>query len=177
MTSNSFPSTAFTIVQGVTGPPTTGIDSAGNQATADALNYQCPPTAAELAADPSDACVIAVGTAYASGTPTNTDQLPVPISFNQNKLSSGTTSNNAATAAAQAAAAAAAAKAKAHAATKAASSSLAFTGSGPGLWWLGSLGVLLMLLGAGALTLVEGPRRLLRFAVARSRRTRTDETG
>jgi hypothetical protein len=176
MTSNSFPSTAFTIVQGVTGPPTTGIDTAGNQATTDAQNYQCPPTAAELAADPSDACVIAVGTAYASGTPKTTDQLPVPISFNQNELSSGTTSNNAATAAAAQAAAAAKAAAAKKASTKASSSSLAFTGAGPGLWLLGMVGVLLMLLGGFTLVLVDAPRRFLRLAVDHGRRVRADES-
>jgi hypothetical protein len=168
LTSNSLPAQSFTIVQGVTGPPAVGTDSAGHSATTDAANYPCPPTAAQVAAGAT--CAIAVGTAYLSGTPTNTDQLPVPISFNEAKLAAGTTSNNAAKAAA---AAAAAAKTVA---TKASSSSLAFTGAGPGLRWLGLLGVLLMILGAAVLVVVEGPRRFLRFAVIHGRRGRTEET-
>jgi hypothetical protein len=175
MTSNSVPATTFTIVQGITGPPTTGVDSAGNQATADALNYPCPPTAAQIAI--GDQCVIAVGTAYPTGKPNdNADQLPIPIDWNT--AGGGTISNNsaAATAAAAAAAAAKAAAAK-KTATKASSASLAVTGAGPGLWWLGTLGVLLMLFGVLALAMVDGPRRFLRFAVIHSRRTRDKDIG
>jgi hypothetical protein len=54
---------------------------------------------------------------------------------------------------------------------------LAFTGAGPGLWWLGTLGVLLMLFGVLALAMVDGPRRFLRFAVIHSRRTRDKDIG
>ncbi len=173
MTSNSVPPTAFTIVQGITGPPTTGTDSTGGSAATDAANYPCPPTAPQIAI--GDQCVIAVGTAYPTGKPNNNaDQLPIPIDWNTAVIAQGggTTSNNAAAATAAAAAAAAKAAAAKKTATKASSASLAFTGAGPGLWWLGTLGVLLMLFGALALVLVDGPRRFLRFAVIHSRRTR-----
>jgi hypothetical protein len=48
--------------------------------------------------------------------------------------------------------------------TKAGAGSLAFTGTGPALFWLGFVGVLLMLLGGFVLFMSEGPRRLLRPA-------------
>jgi hypothetical protein len=168
LTTNSLPSpVSFTVIQGTTGPPTSGTDSAGNNAATDAANYPCPPTPAQVAA--GDTCVIAVGT---SGTGGAGDQLPVPLTFNPNAGSgpgpgggstgpggSGTTTKP---------------KAKTTS-TKASSSSLAFTGAGPGLWWLTLLGALLMVLGGTALAVVDGPRRLLRLALAPSRRQR-DET-
>ncbi|HXQ61435.1 MAG TPA: hypothetical protein VN796_03825, partial [Acidimicrobiales bacterium] len=170
LTSNSLPTQSFTVVQGITGPPATGTDSAGGDAATDAQAYPCPPTAAQVAK--GDTCVIAVGTAYLAGNNAS-DQLPVPISFNQNKLAQGATSNNA-TKAANASKTTSKAK---NASTKASGSSLAFTGAGPGLWWLGSLGVLLMVLGGLMLVAVQSPRRFLRFAVDHSRRTRGDESG
>jgi hypothetical protein len=46
-------STHFTIQPGVLGPPNTGPDSSGGDATADAQNFPCPPTAAQVAAGAS----------------------------------------------------------------------------------------------------------------------------
>ncbi|MDQ1361223.1 MAG: hypothetical protein QOJ44_1600 [Acidimicrobiaceae bacterium] len=43
-------SVRFQIIQGVTGPPTNGTDSAGNPASTDAAAYPCPPTPAQQAA-------------------------------------------------------------------------------------------------------------------------------
>jgi len=63
----------FPVVAGVTGPPATGTDSAGNPGSVDAANYPCPPTAAQLAA--GDTCLLALGD---SGG----DQVSVPLSFN-----------------------------------------------------------------------------------------------
>jgi len=52
-------SASFTVTTGTVGPPTTGTDSAGNSAAADAAKYPCPPTTAQQAAGVS--CVIAYG--------------------------------------------------------------------------------------------------------------------
>jgi len=49
----------FRIIQGVTGPPIEGTDSAGNPAATDAAAYPCPPTPAQQAAGAS--CTIGVG--------------------------------------------------------------------------------------------------------------------
>jgi hypothetical protein len=49
----------FRVAQGVVGPPTQGVDSAGKQASADAAAYPCPPTPAQQAA--GVVCQIAVG--------------------------------------------------------------------------------------------------------------------
>jgi hypothetical protein len=138
------PNTSFTVVVGTTGPPTTGTDSAGNDAAADAANYPCGPAA--------DSCVIAVGDLGG-------DKVAVPISFNTNvPLTNPTKSTTATTAATKAAKASS---------TKAGSSSLAFTGTGPGLWWLGLIGVVFMVFGGFVLVVVEGPRRRIRLARAK----------
>src|SRR5438132_1572777 len=52
---------AFVVHTGVTGPAASGTDSIGHNAAADAANYPCPPTAAQVAA--GDSCVITVGDA------------------------------------------------------------------------------------------------------------------
>jgi hypothetical protein len=49
----------FRVAQGVTGPPSQGVDSAGHPASADAAAYPCPPTPAQQAA--GVVCQIAVG--------------------------------------------------------------------------------------------------------------------
>jgi hypothetical protein len=46
--SGDLPVTTFTIVEGTVGPPATGTDSAGGNASTDAANYPCPPTAAQV---------------------------------------------------------------------------------------------------------------------------------
>jgi hypothetical protein len=65
--------TNFTIVVGVTGPPASGTDSAGNPASVDAALYPCPPTPAQLAAGVT--CVLAV--ADSGG-----DDVAVPLAWN-----------------------------------------------------------------------------------------------
>jgi hypothetical protein len=135
------------------GPPAAGTDSTGGSAATDAAKYPCPPTPAEVTANIG--CVIAVGDLGG-------DQVAVPISFNTavpppaNGGQSSTTTKPVA--------------AKPGSGSKVGANNLAFTGTGPGLWWLGLVGVLLMLLGALVLAVVEGPRRLLRFAVDHARR-------
>jgi hypothetical protein len=62
----------YRVAQGVTGPPSSGTDSAGRPASVDAASYPCPPTPAQQMA--GDICQIAVGDQ--SG-----DVARVPISF------------------------------------------------------------------------------------------------
>jgi hypothetical protein len=62
----------FRVAQGVTGPPTSGLDSAGHEASTDAAAYPCPPTPAQQSV--GVICQIAVGDQ--SG-----DVARVPISF------------------------------------------------------------------------------------------------
>jgi len=62
----------FTIIGGTTGPPATGLDSAGNQAGVDAANYPCPPTAAQVTA--GDTCDLQV-------SDSGGDLVEVPLSF------------------------------------------------------------------------------------------------
>jgi len=52
-------STTFIVHTGALGPPTSGTDSAGNDAGADAANYPCPPTPAQQAA--GDGCYLVYG--------------------------------------------------------------------------------------------------------------------
>jgi hypothetical protein len=142
----------------------TGTDSTGGNPYTDAAGYPCPPTAAQQAA--GDTCVIAVGD-------TGGDQVTVPISFNTAVPVPPTTIGTEAPTSPGHSTATTVAAAKT-AATKAASGSLAFTGSGPGLWWLALVGVLLMVLGGLLLTVVDQPRRMLRLAVHKVTRTKRD---
>jgi mucin-6/19 len=167
-TSSLTPQPYFTVIEGTTGPacaPTlcTGTDSTGGDPYTDAAGYPCPPTAAQQAA--GDSCVIAVGD-------TGGDQIQIPISFNTAVPVPPTTIGTEAPASASASATTVAAAKTA--ATKASSGSLAFTGSGPGLWWLALVGVLLMVLGGLLLTVVDQPRRMLRLAVHKVTRTKRD---
>jgi len=68
-------STTFKIITGITGPPASGTDSAGNKAMVDASKYPCPPTPAQIAT--GDQCTISFGDAGG-------DQITVPISFAPN---------------------------------------------------------------------------------------------
>jgi hypothetical protein len=62
----------YRVSQGVTGPPSSGTDSAGKPASVDAAAYPCPPTPAQQLA--GDVCQIAVGDQAG-------DVARVPISF------------------------------------------------------------------------------------------------
>jgi len=134
--------TMFTILTGTIGPPAAGTDSAGVNAATDSANYPCPPTAAQQAAGVT--CAIAFGDLAG-------DQVVVPISFGANAGNTGNGST-----------AAASGSSTTKPATKAKSSSLAFTGAGPGLWIMGIVGIALILLGGSLLVVVDAPRRLLR---------------
>jgi hypothetical protein len=60
-TGGSLAATSFTVHTGTVGPPTSGTDSAGNDAAADAAKYPCPVTSAQASAGAS--CYIGVGDA------------------------------------------------------------------------------------------------------------------
>ena len=62
----------FTVADGTIGPPATGTDSHGNSAAADATNYPCPPTPAQIASGSTCDVILA----DVSG-----DQVSVPITF------------------------------------------------------------------------------------------------
>ena len=138
------------MVVGTTGPPTTGTDSAGKPGSTDAAAYPCPPTPAQTA----DTCVIAVGDIGG-------DKVVVPIAFNPGGVgtspptSPGVKSSTSPKPITKASSAA----------TKTSSGSLAFTGPGPGLWWVGLIGVVLMMAGGLMLLVVDEPRRLRRAVV------------
>jgi hypothetical protein len=127
----------------------------GNLA-ADAANYPCPPTSAQVAAGVS--CVIAAADLGA-------DEVVVPISFNTAvapppgggataKKSSAKTSST---------------KSAAASTTSASGSSLAFTGPGPMLWILGIVGAAMIALGLLLLVAIDAPRRLVLLGVRRRR--------
>ncbi len=152
-------STTFSVVEGTTGPPSTGNDSTGNPGAVDAAKYPCPPTAAEISK--GDGCVIAVGDLAG-------DQVPVPISFNQNSKAPPPTTTTAAGGTSTTSHGGGTTATTSNA-TTAPGSSLAFTGTGPGVWWLGLIGVMLMLLG-GLMLLLAGPRLVFARAVETSSR-------
>jgi hypothetical protein len=167
----------YTVIDGTTGPPcgagslvaTCPADTGGTgNTTADAANYPCPPTPAQLAAGAQ--CTISFGDSGPAGA-----AVTVPISFTPAAVPGGggttTTTTAPATASsttgtttpASAAAAAAAAK-------TAASSTLAFTGPGTGLYIVGAAGLIMVLLGAAILGLSGAPGSLA-LALRRRRRS------
>jgi hypothetical protein len=162
----------FTVLEAASGvgPPCgsscTGAeatDSSGGSTVADAAKYPCPPTAAQMALSPPDTCGIVFGDEAGDG-------VTVPISFNLLVAPPATVPPT--TTATPTATVAPAAKAATASTTNTASSSLAFTGAGPGLWWLALVGLVLMAMGVAALVLVDEPRRLARLAVSYARRSR-----
>jgi hypothetical protein len=165
------PST-FTVGTGPVGPPCgpsqcTGpaaTDSSGGNTFTDAGNYPCPPTAAQVALN--DTCQIIFG-----------DQAPnesvtIDLAFNPNLPPPSTTPPTAVDTVPPTGTGPATKAAAKPNSTKASSGSLAFTGAGPGLWWLALVGILLMVFGAFALILVDQPRRLARVTVDRVARSR-----
>jgi hypothetical protein len=160
----------FTVDTGALGPPcgptsctgASATDSTGGSPFTDAAKYPCGPPGAF----PDDNCEIIFGDDSSDAGVT------VPIVFNPNTPpppvvppAPGVTTTTAAAAATKASTAKASA-------TKASSASLAFTGSGPGLWWLALVGIVLMVLGIFSLVLVEQPRRLARLTVNRISRSK-----
>jgi hypothetical protein len=142
-------STTFSVVVGMTGPAATGTDSAGNDASADAAKYPCPPTPAQT----TDSCVIAVGDIGG-------DKVVVPISFNPGVVAGSAPTSPGGTSGGTKTTKSVTTKASSTT-TKTSSGALAFTGAGPGLWWLGLIGVTLMGAGGLVLILLDEPRRVL----------------
>jgi heme exporter protein D len=97
------------------------------------------------------------------------DGVTIPISFNLN-VAPPQTAPVAATSSTVAATATTVKPASKATTTKAATSALAFTGTGPGLWWLALVGMGLIVLGLLALALVDQPRRMLRLVRDRASR-------
>jgi hypothetical protein len=142
--------TAFTVHTGTVGPPATGTDSAGNDASADAAKYPCPPTPAQQASGVT--CVIGYGD-------TSGDQASAPISFAAAGPSSGGSTSSSATATAGTTGTTGASGTTAGAPTTAGSGgsggSLASTGAGPGLWATALTGLLLAAAGLVLLASVQ----------------------
>jgi hypothetical protein len=162
----------FPVKEGTVGPPCapdcTGVptDSSGGSPFVDAAQYPCPPTPAQQTA--GDTCGILFGD-------TGNDAVTVNLSFNVAVppppavvSAPGTTVAPASSAGEETTPAA---KAKT---TSTGSGALAFTGTGPGLWWLALVGMILIVLGFLSLVLVDQPRRLVRLVAHRVGRSRPD---
>ncbi|HYA67828.1 MAG TPA: hypothetical protein VED63_03755 [Acidimicrobiales bacterium] len=161
---------AFTIQTGVIGPPASGTDSAGNDAATDAAKYPCPPTAAQVAA--GNSCVIAVGDVAG-------DKVFVKIGFNGTggpPVTTTTTANTTATTTGGSGSGGSGSGGSesggsgSSPSTSASTGELAFTGSGPGMWLVGLLGVVLVFLGGSLLVAADAPRRLVYAARHRGER-------
>jgi hypothetical protein len=161
----------FTVDTGAVGPPcapssctgTGAKDSSGGSPFTDAAKYPCGPPGAF----PDDNCQITFGDNSSDAS------VSVPLVFNPNTPPPPIVTPSAATTTTTTAAAkTAAAKATS---TKASSGSLAFTGTGPGLWWLALVGAILMALGILSLVVVDQPRRLVRVAIGRVTRSKPSE--
>ena len=151
-------STKYAIVTGTTGPPCGGslvvscpiADSADHNPGADAANYPCPPTAAQLAAGAT--CQLDFGDAGGKSQ-------AVPISFVSAPTPSAVTT-----------AAGAPTNSASTSSPTTAASTLAFTGPGPGIWMIAFGGILLIDLGYLLLTVYYRPRELVTVVGRRCRR-------
>ncbi len=156
-------SAAFTIISPTTGPPCGGsnlvacpaTDSGGKAPAADAANYPCPPTAAQLKA--GDSCVLAFGDAGGKQAKVSVSFVPSPTPSSGSQATGTQTSASAPTNGSAAAVATS-------------PSSLAFTGPGPGLWVLAIGGIVLIDLGFLVLTIYYRPRQLFAMAGRRVNR-------
>jgi hypothetical protein len=151
---------SFTVLTGTVGPPTTGTDSFGGDAATDAKNYPCPPTPAQVTAGVG--CVIAVGDVVG-------DKVPVPISFNSNPGTNPTTTTTTAattatTTAGSGSGGSGSGGSGSSPSTAASTGELAYTGSGPGVWVIGLLGIVFVFLGGSLLVVGDVPRRLVHAA-------------
>lgn len=167
-------STTFSIISPTSGPPCGGsdlvtcpaTDSAGKAPASDAANYPCPPTTAQLAA--GDSCVLAFGDSSPSDPQVTTlisfVPAPTPSSGSQSSGSSVSQGGAAGTTSASPATGSSATGSSANGGT------LAFTGSGPGVWALAVGGIILIDLGFLVVTIYYRPREL--FAMARRRANR-----
>jgi hypothetical protein len=167
-------STTFSIISPTSGPPCGGsdlvtcpaTDSAGKAPATDATSYPCPPTAAQIAA--GDSCVLAFGDSSSSDPQTTVAisfvPAPTPSSGSQSSGSSVSQGSSAGTTSASPATGSGTTGSSANGGT------LAFTGSGPGVWALAVGGIILIDLGFLVVTIYYRPREL--FAMARRRANR-----
>ena len=134
----------FTVAEGTVGPPVSGKDSAGNDASADAQKYSCPSDVAT-----GSGCEIGFGDSP-------TQNVDVLITFQPNSggnttgAKAGTSGPGTATSANGSSSSGGSAAAKT---TSTSSTALAFTGTGDGMRWMGAIGALLVVLGALSLAL------------------------
>jgi hypothetical protein len=151
-------SASFPVILGTTGPPLAGLtDSAGNPAATDAAKYQCPSDVTTGAG-----CDIQFG-----DSATQNVQVPVTFVPNNPGSPSANPSSSPSGGSTTTAQGSTTKSSSGKSATKASSSSLAFTGTGPGLRWLGTGGLVLLVLGGLLLALSDEPRSLLRRVLVR----------
>ena len=164
-------STTYTIHTGTVGPPclssgctgTAATDSSGGNTITDAAKYPCGPPPGFTNGN----CGIVYG-----DNDSKDPGITVPFTYNTN-TTAPPPPNPAPTPQTQTSPKSATTTPTAKPGTTAASTGkLAFTGSGPGLWWLALVGVVLMVLGVFALAFVDQPRRLVRLALDRRSRTK-----
>ncbi|HTT86910.1 MAG TPA: hypothetical protein VMF60_06060, partial [Acidimicrobiales bacterium] len=155
----------FSAANGTEGTPPTGTPQSdlptdsNAQAAVDAAKFPCPPAGST----DGTGCAIVFGDQAPNGG--KADQIVVPVSFNVANLGHNATPTTSKKTTA---------KSASTGSTPTSSSQLAFTGPGPGLWWLGLAGLVLIVIGGLALSVAEGPRRLVRLAVDHGRRRRSD---
>ena len=179
-------SATFNVVQGTVGPPCgpapavatcPATDAAGNSPTADAALYPCPPTAAQQAI--GDVCTLTYGDA---GQRQRRRQHPLRGVDSAHDggadhprptpATAPPTTKAPVTAAPPPSLRAPASRRPPPRPRRSATSpsTLAATGPGPGVGWLGAIGIVLLLLGLVLLlVLFEGPRRALAGIVAPGR--------
>jgi len=159
----------YTIDTGATGPPCgpsscgTLTDSSGGNPFTDAGNYPCGPPGAF----PDDSCEIIFGDSSSTDP-----SITIPITFNPNTAPPPVVTPTSVPAGVTATTGPATKAAGSNKPTSTSSGALAFTGTGPGLWWLALVGIVLMALGIFALVLVDQPRRLARVTVDRVKRSK-----
>ena len=173
-------STTWVVVGGTIGPPCgpapaavtcPATDSGGVSPTADAANYPCPPTPAQQAK--GDVCQITYGDIDNDSGVANilfgAETLAPPTTTTTRPPVTTTTARPVATTVAPATGAGSGTTVPATTATTtAATGSLAFTGPGPGIGWLGIIGGVLLLFGVVLLfALPNGPRRAFASLITR----------
>jgi hypothetical protein len=175
-------STVFKVVDGTVGPPCgpapavvtcPATDSVGKSPTADAALYPCPPTAAQAAA--GDVCTLTFGDeandtgmaniSFAGSPAPSTPTTAAPTATTKPPT---TATTKPATTATTVAPVTGAGGGTAPPSASPAPSTLASTGPGPGIGWLGAIGGVLLLLGLIVLFgMLDGPRRALAGVVDR----------
>jgi neocarzinostatin family protein len=142
----------FTITEGTVGPPATGTDSGGGNAATDAASYPCPPTAAQVAAGAT--CEMTFGDsggASASAPITFASQTTTTTTVISGQTTGTTTSGGTTK-------------------TVLPDGTLAFTGAGPGVWFLAITGLILLDIGFLLMTTYYRPRDLIVIAGRRAGR-------